>query len=179
MRNRDNRIFRIWCGMKNRCHGKVNPLRDGSVYYAMRGIRVCDEWRFDFKAFELWAMENGYRDDLQIDRIDSDGNYEPSNCRWVTPSEQSRNIRRNTPEFLSALAKNRRWKSVPVMRLDTGEVFPTQMSASLKVFGNAEMAYTLHRALNMGYRFGGVRWCVAMPEWLLNLKPCSGWEQYQ
>jgi hypothetical protein len=176
---RKNRIFRIWTGMRHRCHGKINPNRAGSKYYAMKGIKVCDLWRDNFSEFERWALLNGYQDNLQIDRIDGNGNYEPSNCRWVTPSEQARNTRRDTPVFLEALAKNRRWKSVPVMKLDTGKVFPTQMSAAISIFGNSEAAYSLHKALKLGHRFGGVRWCIAMPEWLLDIKPCSGWEQYQ
>lgn len=81
-----SRIYRIWTGMRFRCerHSPKNHR------YAGRGIVVCEEWR-DFKAFESWAMTSGYRDDLSIDRMNNDGNYEPSNCRWATAWEQAQN----------------------------------------------------------------------------------------
>ena len=54
-------------------------------------MRMCDEWRTDFKAFYDWSMSNGYSDELTIDRISNIGNYEPTNCRWVTLAENNRN----------------------------------------------------------------------------------------
>lgn len=86
------RLWNIWCGMKDRCYRKNN--QDYS-HYGGRGITVCEEWREDFQKFSDWSMANGYAENLTIDRINTDGNYEPSNCRWATRKEQTRN-RRNT-----------------------------------------------------------------------------------
>jgi hypothetical protein len=66
--------------------------------YGERGISICKEWRNDFMSFYNWALNNGYQEDLSIDRIDVNGNYEPSNCRWIPMAEQSKN-RRNTVYF--------------------------------------------------------------------------------
>lgn len=86
------RLYNIWDSMKRRCH---NPNKDNYKLYGGRGIRVCDEWRNDFKTFYDWAIANGYTDDTTIDRIDPDGDYEPGNCRWVGADVQARNIRHN------------------------------------------------------------------------------------
>lgn len=86
------RLYHIWQGIKRRCTSFKTSV---SKNYALRGISMCDEWMDNFGAFQEWALSNGYTDDLTIDRIDVDGNYEPSNCRWATRSTQSRN-KRNT-----------------------------------------------------------------------------------
>lgn len=90
------RIHDIWCAMRARCNNKNNSAWG---WYGGRGIKVCDEWS-SFVVFHEWAMSNGYDDDLTIDRIDSDGNYEPSNCRWITQSENTRlaSVKRHSNE---------------------------------------------------------------------------------
>lgn len=89
---RHTRIYGIWKTMKTRCYNKHSEKYKN---YGSRSIVVCDEWKHDFEAFYNWAMDNNYRDDLTIDRIDNNKGYSPDNCKWSTPKQQVRN-RRNT-----------------------------------------------------------------------------------
>ncbi|AEQ34392.1 HNH endonuclease [Bacillus phage Bastille] len=82
----NTRIHTIWKNMKQRCY---NPKRNKYHLYGGKGIRVCEDWH-DFIPFYEWSMGNGYKEGLTIDRIDSDKDYEPSNCRWVTDTENGR-----------------------------------------------------------------------------------------
>ena len=91
------RLYHIWLGMKGRCN---NPNYVTYKNYGARGISVCDEW-YDFVTFKDWALNNGYSDDLSIDRIDNNGNYEPNNCRWTTNSVQGMSKRtKNTSGYI-------------------------------------------------------------------------------
>lgn len=83
------KIYRVWCSMLSRCN---NPNVNCYKNYGGRGISVCKEWNA-FEIFYQWAIENGYKEGLKIDRIEVDKNYEPSNCRWVTHKENERNKR--------------------------------------------------------------------------------------
>lgn len=85
---RYTRLYSAWRGMKQRCYSPTNKNYD---HWGGRGIKVCDEWCNDFAAFEKWAMESGWKEGLTLDRIDVNGNYEPSNCRWSDWKTQARN----------------------------------------------------------------------------------------
>lgn len=85
------RLYTIWCGMRQRCS---NPKRDAYNLYGGKGVKVCEEWQ-EFESFKKWALSNGYTDELSIDRIDSNGNYEPNNCRWITRSENTARANKN------------------------------------------------------------------------------------
>lgn len=98
---RQNRIYRIWSGMRTRC---FNKNEFGYKNYGGRGITICDEW-LDFVAFRAWAQSNGYGESLTIERRNVNGNYEPSNCCWIPRNSQPRN-RRDT-QLLTAFGETK------------------------------------------------------------------------
>ena len=94
--DRDSRLYSVWKTMKKRCENKNCK---SYKWYGTKGVSVCEEWQ-DYIKFKKWAIENGYNEnapkgECTIDRIDPFGNYEPSNCRWVSMAEQAKN-KRNT-----------------------------------------------------------------------------------
>jgi len=87
------KLYYTWCNIKQRCLKYENIQYEN---YGGRGISICDKWLNNFENFELWALNNGYRKGLSIDRINNDGNYEPNNCRWTNQSVQTFNTRKRS-----------------------------------------------------------------------------------
>lgn len=88
----DYPLWLKWIGMKQRCG---NPKTIGYKNYGGRGIDICIAWKESYQMFKNWALQSGYAANLNLDRIDNNGDYSPENCRFVTPSENSRNRRNN------------------------------------------------------------------------------------
>lgn len=86
------RLYKIWSIMKQRCYNFQNKKYKN---YGKRGIIICDEWLNSFEAFRDWALSHGYEDNLTIDRIETNGNYEPNNCRWTDMKTQQNNRTNN------------------------------------------------------------------------------------
>lgn len=87
-----SRLYDLWSNMKARCY---NPKTDSFEWYGAKGIKVCKEWKHDFLKFYKWAMANGYKENLSIDRLDNTKDYSPENCKWSTMKEQQNNRSNN------------------------------------------------------------------------------------
>ena len=90
-RGSNTRLYQIWVNMKTRC---LNPNNRAYKWYGAVGVTICQEW-MQFENFQQWALESGYQEHLTIERENPFGNYEPSNCTWITKSEQRSNQRRS------------------------------------------------------------------------------------
>jgi len=86
----NTKLYKVWLSMIYRC---CKDSFKGYSNYGGRGIKVCNEWLNDYLAFREWALKNGYKEGLTIERKDNEGNYEPLNCKWITRKEQQLNKR--------------------------------------------------------------------------------------
>lgn len=86
------KLYAVWCDMRKRCN---TPTHHAYKYYGGKGVKVCEEWN-DFSVFREWAVSHGYAEGLTIDRKESNGNYCPDNCQWITQSENTRRIKYNS-----------------------------------------------------------------------------------
>lgn len=112
------KLYRSWNRMKNRCYAKSMACYE---LYGGRGIKVCDEWKNNFLSFKEWALNNGYKENLSLDRINVDGDYEPNNCRWITMFEQASNKRTNVFYTINGITKTQtqwaRYYNIPITNL--------------------------------------------------------------
>lgn len=153
------RLHSIWCHMKTRCNCATHLAFS---YYGGRGIRVCEEWSSSYQAFRDWANANGYQDNLEIDRIDTNGNYEPGNCRWATRTQQMRNTRKRvnakTSRFkgVSLHSQNKRWIAQIGINKRTIYVgsFDTEEQAALAYDERARQEFGEHALVNFSRKEG-------------------------
>jgi hypothetical protein len=142
IKRRPTRLYQIWLDMKQRCY---NSRIARWKYYGGKGISVCDEWH-EFDSFAFWALQHGYNADLTIDRIDSNKNYAPVNCQWITRSENT--IKAHLGTKHSVLTKNllsraktgeKNPAAKPCMCVETGCIYSTAVEAgkSLGFTGSA------------------------------------------
>lgn len=99
----NTRLYSVWTNMRKRCQ---SPKDKEYKHYGGRGITVCDEWNKYFITFAEWAIDNGYKDGLTIDRIDNNKGYYPENCRWVDRLTQGNNKRNNRKLTLNGITHN-------------------------------------------------------------------------
>lgn len=114
----NSRLYNIWSRMKARCN---NPKEQYYYLYGGRGIKICDEWANSFELFYEWSIKNGYKENLTIDRKNTNGDYCPSNCKWSDVYEQANNKRNN--HFITAFGQRKtisQWARVT--RLNPGTI---------------------------------------------------------
>lgn len=110
------RLYRIWTNARYRCS---NPNANNYKYYGGKGITFCEEWN-KFASFCKWSLNNGYEDDLTLDRVDVNKGYEPNNCRWVTMKDQTNNKRNNVYyEYDGQLHTLSQWSEIYGLNYDT------------------------------------------------------------
>lgn len=131
------RLYRIWAGIKRRCHC---PTFTPYGAYGARRIRMCREWRMSFAAFQQWALEHGYKDNLQCDRRKNHLGYFPGNCRWVTSERNCANRRNSiilpTGETTTQAAKRLGISAATIRnRLSRMKLTPTQAAMMPKLLG--------------------------------------------
>ena len=87
IKGKRTRLYQTWAGMKSRC---FNPKNKKYKYYGGRDITIYEKWKSDYTVFREWALANGYKDNLTIDRIDNNGDYNPDNCQWISKANNNR-----------------------------------------------------------------------------------------
>ncbi|MEK6890865.1 MAG: hypothetical protein AABX03_01885 [Nanoarchaeota archaeon] len=131
------KIYKVWISMKQRCYDKNYK---GYAYWGGRGITICPKWTDKlngFINFRDWALNNGYADNLEIDRKNTNGNYEPSNCHFMTSKENQRNRRNNVIKSLEQANEIRElYKTGDYTQKELGEKFEVSQSIISKIICN-------------------------------------------
>lgn len=153
--NSNKRLVRIYHEIKDRCFNHKTKCYKN---YGGRKITICNEWlnpKNGIINFYNWAMKNGYKDDLTIDRINNDGNYEPNNCRWVTRKEQQNNRRNNVYITYNGQTKTmKQWSEILNIKYNTirrriKEGFPKELYLyNGKITQNIRKEYETHEKNN-------------------------------
>lgn len=133
------KLYGTWLNIKQRC---LNPNNKSYVNYGGRGITICKEWSESYENFRDWSLNNGYADNLSIDRIDVNGNYEPSNCRWANAKQQANNRRSNLE-----ITYNSETKTL----MQWAEVFNLPYSAVIQRYKRGVREDELFAPLNIKY----------------------------
>jgi hypothetical protein len=185
------RLYTIWVDIKQRCRNKKQPEYR---IYGGRGIDVCNEWYNSFETFRDWALNNGYQESLTIDRINNNGNYEPSNCRWATVKQQAENRRTNVfIEYNGERKTKAEWSrilsnntSLVSNRLALGWNAQDAVSIPLTVHHHGKTNTRLHRiwaAMKarcynkhvIGYKSNGARGVKICKEWKNDFEAFYKW----
>ena len=147
---KDNqKLYKVWSGIKQRC---FNPNSNRYKNYGGRGISICDEWKNSFETFCKWALENGYKEGLSIDRIDHEKDYDPSNCRWTDEITQQNNRTNNTLyEYEGETHTLTEWSRIKGIKPKT---FCTRWRRGYR--GHDLMKPTMTKS-EVGRKYGGIR----------------------
>jgi hypothetical protein len=127
------KLYNVWCGIKRRCY---NKKQESYIHYGAKGITMCNEWRDSYEVFREFALNSGYKEGLEIDRINPEGNYEPSNCQFITKTE---NIKRAT----IGIARSFEYKekiSLSKLKLTVEEIDDLIECAISGLFKNSELS---------------------------------------
>lgn len=146
-------LYKVWTSMKQRC---TNEKSQAYKYYGAKGITVDKEWKTSFTVFKEWAISQGYKNGLTIDRIDESANYTAENCRWVTQEEQVENRRliqeNNTSNYrcVNFEPKTKKWSSTLVVKKERHYLgtFPTKEEAA-QAYNDFIIKNELNRKLNI------------------------------
>jgi hypothetical protein len=129
----DTKLYNVWAGIKRRCYNKnQKSYKD----YGAKGIRMCDEWFNSFESFMEFAISNGYKEGLEVDRIDSTKNYEPSNCRFITKAENISLAMKGRKRSFEFVERN----SLSKLKLTIDEIDDVIECALSGLFKNSELA---------------------------------------
>lgn len=129
----NTKLYKIYNSMKQRV---FNPKNKDYLNYGGRGIAVCPEWTESYIKFRDWSLNNGYTDNLEIDRINNDGNYEPSNCRFVTHKENMKNTRQCKINIQKANEIRELYKTDKYTQKELGEMYDLKQNYISKIINN-------------------------------------------